>query len=229
MNMSTSSEFSDQKPLKVSEKTSFSHTCNLLSQYIKEKGSFGDLNLGITCNTEPLELPVTSCQSATTMNLFPTKENNMAPKNLTAMDLINSSAVKSVIKRPKAAELTIFYGGQVIVFDDFPADKADVLMSFARNGISQSHTYTLSQPSFAYNLVRTSADSSAAVIPQPSLRPVVCDLPIARKASLHRFLEKRKDRIAAKAPYQITSSMAISNKPLESMSWLGLSAKSPQI
>ncbi|XP_019433730.1 PREDICTED: protein TIFY 10B-like isoform X2 [Lupinus angustifolius] len=225
--MSTSSEFSDQKPLRLPEKTSFSHTCNLLSQYIKEKGSFGDLNLGITCNTEPSGI---SCQSATTMNLFPTKENNMAPKNLTAMDLINSSAVKSANRGPKAAELTIFYGGQVIVFDDFPADKADELMSFAGKGISQSNTYTLSQPSFAHNLVRTSADSCAPVIPQPSLRPpVVCDLPIARKASLHRFLEKRKDRIAAKAPYQITRSMEISNKSVESMSWLGLGSKSHQI
>ncbi|CAL0327868.1 unnamed protein product [Lupinus luteus] len=213
--MSTSSQFSDHKPLRLPEKTSFSHTCNLLSQYIKEKGSFGDLNLGITCNTEPSGLPDTSCQSTTTMNLFPTKENNMTPKNLTAMDLINSSAVKSVNRGPKAAELTIFYGGQVIVFDDFPADKADELMSLAGKGISQSNTYSLSQPSFAHNLVRTSADSSAPLIPQPSLRPVVSDLPIARKASLHRFLEKRKDRIATKAPYQITSfpnsNMTVSN------------------
>jgi len=36
--------------------------------------------------------PETSCQSGTTMNLFPTKENNVTPKNLTAMDLLSPQA-----------------------------------------------------------------------------------------------------------------------------------------
>ncbi|KAJ1437109.1 Tify domain [Sesbania bispinosa] len=265
------SEFSGQKPARAPEKSTFSQTCSLLSQYIKEKGSFGDLTLGITCNTEPSGSPETSCQSATTMNLFPTKENNITPKNLTAMDLlspqaayhphleeiptlINSNAIKSVSKGPKAAQMTIFYAGQVIVFDDFPADKANEIMSLASKGTSQSQnnsvfTYTQSQPSFPPNLVRTSADSrpSTPIIPpsvniipstgtnsihehtQVSSRPIVCDLPIARKASLHRFLEKRKDRIASKAPYQLTNPMEPANKPAESMPWFGLGAKSPQV
>ncbi|TKY72894.1 TIFY 10A [Spatholobus suberectus] len=256
------SEFSGQKPARSPEKSSFSQTCSLLSQYIKEKGSFGDLTLGMTCSTEPCGSPETSCHSATTMNLFPTKENNFTPKNLTAMDLlspqasyrpaeeiptlINSSATESVSKGAKTAQMTIFYAGQVVVFDDFPADKASEIMSYASKGIPQSqnsslYTYTQSQPSFPPSLVRTSADSSAPIMPsvniavtnsihehpQASSRPVVCDLPIARKASLHRFLEKRKDRIAAKAPYQVTNGPA--NKPAESMSWLGLGATSPQI
>ena len=32
--------------------------------------------------------PETSCHSATTMDLFPTKENNVTPQNLTTMDLL---------------------------------------------------------------------------------------------------------------------------------------------
>ncbi|KAH1147732.1 hypothetical protein GLYMA_15G179600v4 [Glycine max] len=199
------SEFSGQKPARSPEKSSFSQTCSLLSQYIKEKGSFGDLTLGMTsCGS-----PETSCQSATTMNLFPPKENNVAPKNLTAMDLlspqassygpseeiptlVNSSAIKSVSKGAKTAQMTIFYGGQVVVFDDFPADKASEIMSYAtKGGIPQSqnnsvYTYTQSQPSFPPTLIRTSADSSAPIIPsvnitnsirehpQASSRPVVC-------------------------------------------------------
>ncbi|WVZ19046.1 hypothetical protein V8G54_006368 [Vigna mungo] len=251
------SEFSGQKSAKSPEKSSFSQTCSLLSQYIKEKGSFGDLTLGMTCNAEPCGSPETSCQSATTMNLFPTKENNVTPKNLTAMDLlspqasyrpseeiptlVNSSAIKSVNKGAKTAQMTIFYGGQVVVFDDFPADKANEIMSYAR-GKPQSQnnsvfTYTQSQPSFPPNLIRTSADSSAPIIPsvtltnsihehsQPSSRPVVCaDPPIARKASLHRFLLKRKDRIASKAPYQVPNGPSA-----ESLPWLGLNATSPKI
>ncbi|KAE9608179.1 hypothetical protein Lal_00003534 [Lupinus albus] len=256
------SEFSGQKPVRLPEKTSFSHTCSLLSQYMKEKGSFGDLTIGMTCNKEQSGSPETSCQSATTMNLFPTKENNIAPKNLIALDLlspqaafrphlpaqeINSSVIVPVSKGSKAAQLTIFYAGQVIVFNDVPADKADELMSFASKGVSQSQnhfvqTCTSSQPSFPHNLVRTFADSITPNVniisctdtnlilrqPQPSSRPVVCDLPIARNASLHRFLEKRKDRIAAKAPYQMKNHIFSANKPIESMSWLGLGAKSSQ-
>lgn len=47
----------------------------------------------------------------------------------------------------------------------------------------------------------------------------ISDLPIARKASLTRFLEKRKDRITARAPYASSET-----KPAESKSWLGLAA-----
>ncbi|XP_020203063.1 protein TIFY 10B [Cajanus cajan] len=262
--MSTSSEYSEfsgNKPARSPEKSTFSQKCSLLSQYIKEKGSFGDLTLGMTCKPEPCGSSETSCQSATTMNLFPTKENNVTPNNLTAMDLlspqtfrpaeeiptlVNSSAIKCMGKGAKSAQMTIFYGGQVVVFDDFPADKASEIMSYASKGVPQSqnnsvYTYTQSQPSFPPTLVRTCADSSAPIIPSVNIaatnnihehpqapsRPVVCELPIARKASLHRFLEKRKDRIASKAPYQVTNGDA--NKPGESMPWLGLGATSPQI
>ncbi|XP_061361747.1 protein TIFY 10A-like [Gastrolobium bilobum] len=239
--MSSSSEysgFSGNQPAKSQEKSSFSQTCSLLSQYLKEKGSFGDLTLGITCNTETNGSSETSCHSATTMELFPT---NVTPQqNLTTMDLlspqaayprhtevptlVNSSAFKSTEKEPKSAQLTMFYAGQVIVFDDFPAHKVEEMMAFATKGISQSqnssaaYTSTHSQPSIIPN-----------INPQIPSRPILCDLPIARKASLHRFLEKRKDRIAAKAPYKTSNPITAPNKPVESMSWLGLGAKSTQI
>ncbi|KOM39965.1 hypothetical protein LR48_Vigan04g016300 [Vigna angularis] len=229
------SEFSGQKSAKSPEKSSFSQTCSLLSQYIKEKGSFGDLTLGMTCNAEPCGSPETSCQSATTMNLFPTKENNVTPKNLTAMDLLSPQASY----RP-SEEIPTLINSSAIKSVSKVAKTANEIMSYAR-GKPQSQnnsvfTYTQSQPSFPPNLVRTSADSSAPIIPtvtitnsilehsQPSSRPVVCDPPIARKASLHRFLLKRKDRIASKAPYQVPNGPSA-----ESLPWLGLNATSPKI
>jgi hypothetical protein len=53
--MSSSTEFADlsgQRQAKAPEKHSFSQKCSMLSQYLKEKGSFGDLTLGMTCNIE---------------------------------------------------------------------------------------------------------------------------------------------------------------------------------
>ncbi|PAN47457.1 hypothetical protein GQ55_9G305100 [Panicum hallii var. hallii] len=78
---------------------------------------------------------------------------------------------------PAPAPLTIAYGGRVLVLDDVPADKAAKLLRLAataaRGGTVESQ--------------RIAAD----------------DLPVARKASLQRFMEKRRGRAAARgAPYR---------------------------
>ncbi|KAI4335184.1 hypothetical protein L6164_013854 [Bauhinia variegata] len=243
--MSTSSEyseFSSQKPTKLSEKSTFSQTCSLLSQYLKEKGSFGDLTLGMTCNIEGTGSPETTCQSTTTMNLFPTKENNIAPQHLTAAmnslhphgpyrPHLSSEEIPNIVnssKESKAAQLTIFYAGQVFVVDDFPAEKAKEIMSIASSQTqnASAYTFTKNQPCFPANLGKITVDSTIQDRPQTPSRPVVCGLPIERKASLHRFLEKRKDRIAAKAPYQTCPNRSAESK---SPSWLGLASQSPQI
>ncbi|OIW19346.1 hypothetical protein TanjilG_03480 [Lupinus angustifolius] len=238
--MSSSSEISAVSGQKPPEKFTFSQTCSLLSQYLKEKGTFGDLTLGMTCTTETIGSPETSCLSA--MDLFPTKENNLTTMDLLSPHiaynphstkevptLVNPSAFKSVGKEPKTSQLTIFYGGQVIVYDDFPAEKAEEIMSFARKGISQNQNtpvYAHTQPSMIPSIIPANLIQEHPHHAPPTT-PIVCDLPIARKASLHRFLEKRKDRIAAKAPYKTSNAIAAPNKPVdESMAWLGLAAKS---
>ncbi|KAG2549321.1 protein TIFY 11e-like [Panicum virgatum] len=74
---------------------------------------------------------------------------------------------------PAPAQLTIAYGGRVVVLDDVPADKAANLLRLAataaRGGTVESQ--------------RIAADD---------------DLPAARKASLQRFMEKRRGRAAAR-------------------------------
>jgi|UniRef100_A0A2N9I6F7 jasmonate ZIM domain-containing protein len=273
-------EFSGQRPARMPEKSSFSQRCSLLSQYLKEKGSFGDLSLGMTCNIEANGTPEMYRQTAPTMNLFPINEktsevsaqNVPATRNIQSMDLFpqpagfaapfpkeefpkipDSRVNKSASAEPEKAQMTIFYGGQVIVFNDFPTEKAKEVMLLASKGNSQmNHTPFASnpannQPAFAPNLARNSVDSttsiatsSSVVVPpnfgnkvinelaQPAPKALAADLPIARRASLHRFLEKRKDRITARAPYQTNNPEEIPTKPAESKSWLGLAAQLKQ-
>lgn len=77
----------------------------------------------------------------------------------------------------EAAQLTIFYGGRVLVLDQCPADKVTALLRLAARG---------AEPTGACG----------------ELAPAT-DLPVARKASLQRFMEKRKGRLATRAePYR---------------------------
>ncbi|KEH32425.1 jasmonate zim-domain protein [Medicago truncatula] len=172
--MSTSSDISGlsgNKLTKSSEKPTFSQTCNLLRQYLKEKkGSFEGFNLH-TPETNGSS-PGSSSHSGITMDLFPT---NVTPKNLTTMDFFFPRVVNPMVKEPETAQLTMFYNGQVIVLDDFPAEKVEELKSFARTQTQHSDVPTM--------------------IPQQP--PSLIDMPIARKASLRRFMEKRKDRYAS--------------------------------
>ncbi|XP_047947947.1 protein TIFY 10A-like [Salvia hispanica] len=169
-------------------RSNFSHTCSLLSQYLKEKGTFGDLTLGLTPTPEIKDAPTE------TVNFLSAIENSGGRK-------AKSEAV--------TAPMTIFYGGQVIVFNDFPADKAQEIVALA----SKSSAVAAPPPA---------AESAAAFVSaQPSLDS---DLPIARKNSLARFLEKRRDRVTANAPYPAAARKAV--PPPKAEEWLGLG---PQI
>ncbi|KAL6974632.1 hypothetical protein U1Q18_028816 [Sarracenia purpurea var. burkii] len=268
--MSSSSEFVDsgrfsrqRQQARAPEKSSssFSQTCNLLSQYLKEKGTFVDLGLGMTTSFE--------AKGSSTMNLFPVAEKSgevpgisirnaasMSP-NLTSMELfplqsgfasnfsmeklpkeVDSRVTKS---GPETAQMTIFYAGQVIVFNDFPEDKAKEVMLLAGKG-SPHNPATAFASTQLHKPVEPTRPTPTTVVPnfgndviqEPAQRPpqpYVSDLPIARKASLTRFLEKRKDRIIARAPYNTSNSDSTSSppKPAESKPWLGLSAQSPPL
>jgi jasmonate ZIM domain-containing protein len=74
------------------------------------------------------------------------------------------------------AQMTIFYGGRVLVLEEVPADMASELLRVAA--------------------------AAAGAAPRASGVAADRDLPMARKASLQRFMEKRKGRASARgAPY----------------------------
>lgn len=205
-----------------------------------------------------------SRQPTTTMSLFPCEASNMdymaapvqdvKPTNLFPRQLSFSSSSSSVPKedvlkmtqttrsvKPESqtAPLTIFYAGQVIVFNDFSAEKAKEVMNLASKGTANSFTGFTSNVILAKNQteIRSNIATITNQVPHPrkttTQEPIqssptpLTELPIARRASLHRFLEKRKDRVTSNAPYQLCDPAKASSKPqtADNMSWLGLAAE----
>ncbi|GER40955.1 jasmonate Zim-domain protein [Striga asiatica] len=154
-------------------RSNFSQMCSLFSRYLKEKGSFGELNLDFPSHSHSLD----------------NNKGSQLIKKSGCEDVKEQKPSLSDLETPK---MTIFYAGRVMVFDDLPADKArEILMIAGKSGPTRP------KPAFAHHVMLTfGLPSNPPVHP-----PLHSDLPIARKNSLARFLEKRKHRITANAPY----------------------------
>ncbi|KAJ4839591.1 hypothetical protein Tsubulata_020233 [Turnera subulata] len=225
-----------QRPgYKAQEKTSFAQTCNLLSQYLKERGSLGDISLGLNGKLEVKGAETARSSPATTLNLLPNmeslddhqglKQKTPPPPSIKSVDFLpqfvgfgpSSDPVqdtnmkadlrKSSTTEPETAPMTIFYGGKMIMFNDFPADKAKEIMALL-GCKSNSDTSNGSPATPTTDRINATINSGA---PDPNQGQKLVqgppkassNVPMARRASLHRFFAKRKERAAARAPYQM--------------------------
>ena len=78
------------------------------------------------------------------------------------------SVRKPATAEPPTAQMTIFYAGRVIVFNDFPADKAREVMLLASKGSSQIQNVfpsipANSHPALAPNTSKTTIESNISI------------------------------------------------------------------
>lgn len=130
------------------------------------------------------------------MEFFPVKstsERNLAFSSPMAGLLPRIQDSRGAQDKKCPAQMTIFYNGTVNVYN-VSAEKAEAIITLATDTSSK----TMARP-ISGDQISKHCDSKDEPVQKPG-----AGLPIARKLSLQRFLEKRKDRLRCAAPYSST-------------------------
>ncbi|KAL0813616.1 hypothetical protein Bca101_070059 [Brassica carinata] len=119
------------------EKSNFTRRCSLLSRYLKEKGSFGNINLGLirkpnsdrvlSGNSDPPGKQHKADSETKTLDVF-----QRVLKGEPSPGKANEDSNLSNPSEPGSSQLTIFFGGKVLVYNEFPTDKAKEILEVAK-------------------------------------------------------------------------------------------------
>ncbi|PWA58763.1 ZIM-domain protein 1 [Artemisia annua] len=203
--MSMARNFFNDKGKLPMENSSFATTCNRLSSFLKAKGSLR--NVAIHANLD--DIGKQELSSPSTIDLLSNMESPVEAKKTdepviplpeyVSFDLFckqeDLARKTSDANESKTEQMTVIYDGQVLVFDGVSADKAREMM-LAASGASSSNNHV-------ENRVQKASTSNTPCESFETREQVGLELPIARRASLNKFLAKRKDRANERAPYQL--------------------------
>ncbi|XP_004510528.1 jasmonate ZIM domain-containing protein 1 [Cicer arietinum] len=198
-----------QRSGKAPEKFKFSQTCSLLSQFLKEKRISGDSTPGLFGKIKP---------KASTKDLLGNKQNSDGGLrlNASAMDSLPQLVENPCIKKSnirstnsETPQLTIFYAGKMLVFDAFRPEKATEIMELATKLASENSSREenpTSAPITSEKLKDSKVPQPKTALETPRENQVIgSDMRYPRRASLLKFLEKRKERVISRGPYQINN------------------------
>ncbi|KAF3610334.1 hypothetical protein DY000_02045649 [Brassica cretica] len=225
------------------EKSTFTRRCSLLSRYLKEKGSFGNINLGLirkpnsdrvlSGNSDPPGKQHKADSETKTLDVF-----QRVLKGEPSPGKANEDSNLSNPSEPGSSQLTVFFGGKVLVYNEFPTDKAKEILEVAKQAkpvtdINIKTQINVENNDKKSNMVLPDLNEPTNSVDIVNQQNQVVER-IARRASLHRFFAKRKDRAVARAPYQVNQNAGhhhyppkpetAHGRPLES----GQSSKAPE-
>ncbi|CAL0306921.1 unnamed protein product [Lupinus luteus] len=165
------------------------------------------------------EVPV--MESSVDSNVHGTN-GNMGDDGLVMHSIANWSAPSTELNavNPSTTQFTIFYNGNICVYSGIPAEKVREIMLIAGASaksaeVKKENPFASSIPTGPSSPEGTSSNlASQQSVCFPAEKNPICRLqefPLARRQSLQRFLEKRRDRLASKVPYASSTIKAADN------------------